>query len=361
MKVLSTWQFFSLIFLFQLGTNVLFGFAGGARQDAWIAVGIGTAIGSSLIWMFTKIYEWYPEENWISLLVIIFGRYIGNILAMIYNLAFIYEAARVLRDYGELMSTFLLPRTPIGFQMFLFLVLISYACFAGLERMARLAELCILIVFLSFFGQITLLAISNVIHISWLTPIGADWKRIGTTVFPLGITTTFGETIAFAAFWTLTVQPSKYRKAALLSSILVGLILMTLDIVAVGTLGSDMFFRALYPLLSTFQLISIADFIDNLDAVIITNFSTGVLFKVAIYTYAACAGITAQWKAGNHRAVIIPVSALVWLLAFYMAENISSHIFIGLKWLPWVIELPLFVVIPLLVFIIASIKKKVSS
>jgi spore germination protein KB len=349
------------MFLYQLGTTVIFGFASGAKQDAWLATCIGTVLGTSLIFIFTKLYEWFPEQNWVSLLNSTFGRHLGNVIALLYILAFIYEGGRILRDLGELINTFLLPRTPIMIPMFLIVVLVCYACYAGVERMGRLAELCIIFVVLSIFAQITFLIFSNVFHISWITPIASDWKNIGVSVFPVGISTTFGETIVFAMFWTLTVRPTNYRKAALLSSISAGIVIVLLDFMAIGALGADMFSRALYPLLSTFQLISLAEFIDNMDPGVVTNFITCGLFKVLLYTYAACAGVTAQWKVENLRSVIIPVSAIVFIIGIYTAKNISSHIFVGLKWVPWVIELPLFILLPLFAFVIVAIKKKISA
>ncbi|MCD9023108.1 hypothetical protein [Cohnella silvisoli] len=45
-----------MMYLFQLGSTVVFGFAGGAKQDAWLATGLATHCGCGLIWMYTKIY-----------------------------------------------------------------------------------------------------------------------------------------------------------------------------------------------------------------------------------------------------------------------------------------------------------------
>jgi spore germination protein KB len=357
-QVLSTWQTFCLIFLFQLGTTIVFGFAGAAKQDAWLAALISAMIGIGIVWMFTRMYEKNPKETLVSLLQITFGRYIGHLLTSFYILAFIYEAGRILRDLGELMSTFLLPSTPAPLLMLLIVILVAYACYAGIERIARLAELSISIVFLFTFIQLILLLFSDVIDFAWLLPVASDWKSIGVTIFPLGLTTTFGEVIIFAAFWKLTVKPNKFRKAALYSSLLVGLVFVVLDLIAVSTLGPDLFTRSFYPLLTSFQLIRIADFIDNLDPFVVTTFITGGLFKIILYAYAACSTITSQWKTENHRVVIIPIALLIWFISIFTAKNIASHIFVGLKIVPWIIELPLFVVIPLIMFLLNGIIRK---
>lgn len=357
-QVLSTWQTFCLMFLFQLGTTIVFGFAGGAKQDAWLAALISASIGICIVWMFTHLYEQHPGDNLVSLLQLTFGRYIGHFLTVLYTFAFTYEAGRILRDLGELMGTFLLPSTPSPFLMFLLVLLVAYACFAGIERVARLAELSIIIVFLFTCIQLVLLIFSDVIDLAWLLPVASDWKSIGVTVFPLGLTTTFGEIVVFTMFWKLTVTPRKFRKAALYSSMLVGAVFVVLDLIAVSTLGPDLFYRSFYPLLTSFQLIRIADFIDNFDPFVVTTFITGGLFKIILYAYAACTTITSQWKTENHRIVIIPVAIVIWFISIYTAKNIASHIFVGLKIVPWVVELPLFVVLPLIIFIVNGAFRK---
>ncbi|UFJ39144.1 spore germination protein [Brevibacillus humidisoli] len=70
----------------------------------------------------------------------------------------LYVAGRVLRDFGELIDSFLLPKTPTGFSMFVFLLLVGYACFAGIERMARLGEMFIPLVLLLLVLQVIFLS-----------------------------------------------------------------------------------------------------------------------------------------------------------------------------------------------------------
>jgi spore germination protein KB len=119
-----------------------------------------------------------------------------------------------------------------------------------------------------------------------------------------------------------------------------------------------LFARTLYPLLAAFQLISLADFIENVDPLVVTIFLLGGLFKILLFFYGACTGIRAQWRLHSHRSVVLPVFILVWLLAIFMTDNISSHIFVGLHWVPWVLWVPLFIMIPLLLVPISWWKRK---
>ncbi|MCZ8522973.1 GerAB/ArcD/ProY family transporter [Paenibacillus caseinilyticus] len=354
---MTRWQLFCLYVLFELGTSVIFGFGRSAKQDAWIASGISTLVGFSLIGIYCKLIEWYPGKNWTSLLNHLFGRMVGNLLGFVYILFMIYDAGRDLRDFGELMHTYILPKTPMGITMILLLAVITYSCYTGLVRIARLAELIIPIVFIFLLTEFFLLTATGIIDFSLLTPIAADWSSIWKTVFPLGVTVPYGETLSFAMFWAYTIEPKAYRRSVLLATLVGGMVLLILDFLAITTLG-PMFDRLIYPLLSAFQLISLADFIDNIDAIVVTNFIIGGLLKILILTYAACIGIADQWKIADYRVVIVPVSVIVLFFAIYMAENIGSHLFVGLHWVVWILHVPLLICIPILALFISMFHKK---
>lgn len=353
---LTKWQLFSLYFLFELGTSVIFGFGGGGNQDAWIATGISSAIGIGLIWLYCKLFEWYPNKNWIALMIHIFGRYIGNIVAALYIACMIYDAGRDMRDFGELMHTYLLPKTPMVVVMFMLGLIVIYCCSVGLSRIGRFAELLVPIVMIILAVEFILLTATNIYNFSFLAPVAANWKDIAKTVFPVGITVPFGESISFALFWAITVPPHVFRKTVIVTSLIVGVLLVLLDLVAIATLG-PMFSRLLYPMLSAFQLISVGDFVDNIDALVVTNFMIGGLFKIVVLTFGACVGIAEQWKVKEYRSVLIPVVCIVLILAVNMADNIITHVLVGVSWVPWTIFVPLFIVIPLLSLLIAKTVK----
>lgn len=358
MPVLSANQLWSLVILFQIGSNVVFGFGSGAKQDAWLAAIFGCILGSGLIFVYTKICEWTNRDNLVEILESLLGNFLGKLVSSLYILAFIYVAGRVLRDFGELIITYILPDTPIGFTMFLFLLLAAYAVWVGVERMARLAELSMPIVVIYLLILFTLTLFSETMQIEWIYPIASDWKAIGTTVFPLGVTVPYGETIVFTMLYGFVRSPQIYRGGLLAATVFSGVVFVMLDLLAVLTLGPYLFARTLYPLLAAFQLISLADFIENVDPLVVTIFLLGGLFKILLFFYGACTGIRAQWRLHSHRSVVLPVFILVWLLAIFMTDNISSHIFVGLHWVPWVLWVPLFIMIPLLLVPISWWKRK---
>lgn len=104
MERISSYQLFALTMLFQIGTTIIFGFSSAAGRDAWLAVGMSTAIGSLAIYIYLKLMqmhpglslvEWYPRQ---------FGRRLGMPVAWLYPLLLIYDAGRGLGDLRDLWN-----------------------------------------------------------------------------------------------------------------------------------------------------------------------------------------------------------------------------------------------------------------
>ncbi|MNH41939.1 hypothetical protein D3C79_1035340 [compost metagenome] len=66
--------------------------------------------------------------------------------------------------------------------------------------------------------------------------------------------------------------------------------------------------------------------------------------------------ISDQWKIKHLQAGVIPISVIICLFAFYMADNLSSHLFTGHQWAVWVVFLPFFIVLPVLALLAIKLK-----
>lgn len=356
MGSISYWQLYCLMLLFQLGTSVVFGFASPAKQDAWITVLLSMVPGSLLLWSYSKLFEADPQSNWTQILKNTFGKAAGFMLGTFYVFIFIYSAARDLRDLGELTKTFLLPNTPMLVTMLLFQLLVATICYAGMERMGRIAELNAPVIFLFFALQIVLLLGSGQLQPHLLTPVAEKWKPILVSVFPGNYTVPYAESFAFAAFWSIAGKPKQFKKAILYSATTVSGFLIVLDLLAVCTVGPEVFSRSFFPLMTIFHLVNIGDFIQNIDPVIVTNYMIGVLLKVSVFTFAALSTISDLWKIEGHKVAALPISLLILLFALFMAKDLSSHLFTGREWVPWVIFLPFFVAVPMVTLPVTKLR-----
>lgn len=191
-------QLFVLVILFEMGSAILFGLGAGAKQDAWIAVLLGLIAGLLLFLVYHRLFMFYPDLPFTSYVQKITGNWIGRFIGLLYIVYFIYQAARILRDFGELLVTTIYTNTPIFVVHTLMILTIIYAIHKGFEVIARVGELYFgIIYFFAILGML-LITFSGLIHLENLQPILENgWMPILKTMTRQTINFPFGEMVVF--------------------------------------------------------------------------------------------------------------------------------------------------------------------
>src|SRR3954453_13543442 len=138
---ISLYQLFVLILLFELGSAILVPLAIDAKQDAWLAILFGVFGGLFLYWIYYRLFFYYPNLVPPEYMEKLLGKILGKILAFCYIIFFLYTAARVLRDFGEMLLTFAYLETPLFIVNALLMLVIIYTVSKGIEVLARTGEL----------------------------------------------------------------------------------------------------------------------------------------------------------------------------------------------------------------------------
>jgi spore germination protein KB len=298
------------------------------------------------------LVEWFPAQ---------FGQWLGAPLSWFYILMFLYNGSRTLGDIKDLIPTTILPGTPNWIILGVYLIAITYALFSGIEVLARLAELILPVILILFLIEIILIFGSNITNIERLEPVlGEGWGRVWKAVWPNGIQLSFGETLEFAMIWTLTKQSKHIMKITFISTFLYGIILSIFDALAILTFGEGTFTTSTYPLYRLVKVISVADFLENLDALGILYVMATAFFKVTLQLYGVIRGIQQLLYLDNSRKIVLPVAVIVFYLAMTESKNLSEHMFSGLNSLGKAGILP-YVLIPSLLLIVIYIRKILTS
>ncbi|MFC6605278.1 GerAB/ArcD/ProY family transporter [Ectobacillus funiculus] len=105
-------QLFLLMLAFEIGTAIIHALGTEAKQDSWLVMLVSMLYGFILISTFTTLSWYYPGNSLIQIIQIIFGRFIGYPLCLTYIIYFISQAARISRDFAELILSSILIKTP---------------------------------------------------------------------------------------------------------------------------------------------------------------------------------------------------------------------------------------------------------
>ncbi|MGJ7919868.1 GerAB/ArcD/ProY family transporter [Neobacillus sp. LXY-4] len=362
---ISPFQFFCLVFMFELGSSIVVGLGLQAKQDAWLAILLGMANGIPLYLIYYYLFTQYQYISLTSYIQKILGKFLGIPLSFVYILYFFYIASRVLRDFGELMITSTLNETPLLAVNGFMIVIITYGILCGLEVIGRTGEFVFFIMMVLIFFAIASLFSSGLIKLENLAPfLESGWKPVISTVYKQTYTFPFGEMIVFTMILPYLTKPQSGWKVGIYGIVASGVILSFTIALEIAILGVNGVATSPFPLLETISRVEIGDFIQRLDVIVVATLIFGVFLKIMVFFYSGFAGVTEVLKLTKKKHKVIGTLAVSLLILFYsilMAGSFPEHIEIGLEKVPVYLHLPLQTGIPVLLFIITIIRKGLSN
>lgn len=273
----------------------------------------------------------------------------------------LYVAGRIISDVKSIIPDTLLPDTPPWFVVLTLLLVVVYRISSGIEVIARLTEYLLPMVLLIFFIEVNLLFFSDVVNVNYILPVlGQGWGKIWSVVWPTGITQTFAETLTLAMIWPLVKETEKVWKVTILATIVTGITIAGVSLMQFLVFGEDILERTLYPVYILMQQISIADFFENLDAIVSLVMILTAFVKLTLYFFAAVRSIQLLLNLRSSRYLILPVAIIIYTLGITMSENISEHVYVGTQIFPLVLWVPLLIILPFLLLIVSLIRKKIT-
>jgi spore germination protein KB len=358
---IDSMQLFCLMYLFELGSSIVVGIGISAKQDAWLAILIAMIIDIPLYLIYYYLFIQYPNLPLTRYLTNILGKYVGFPLSIVYILYFLYIAARVLRDLGDLLVSSTLDLTPLTVVTGFMMLIISYGVYNGIEVIGRTSEMALMmLILIGVLGLLFTLG-SDIIKPEKLLPVLENgWKPVLKTVFPQLITFPFGEMIVFTMVLPSLNKPLLGKKVGVYAMLASGLTLSMVIALEISILGPEGVAQSQFPLLDTFSKVSIGEFIERLDVFVVLTLIFGVFVKISVFFYAAFTGVAELLRITNQKQrafCIILLGILVVIWSIQMSENFVEHIETGLKKVPIYLHVPLQIVIPILLFLIVLVRK----
>ncbi|KKI92700.1 hypothetical protein WQ54_07335 [Bacillus sp. SA1-12] len=356
-------QMFCLIVLFDLGTSIVVSYGSEAKQDAWLAILLGGFFGGTLIFIiYSSLYRLYPTLSLILYTQKILGKWIGGLLGVVFIIYLIHGAARDIRDYGDLLTSSMFIETPIFIIHVMMILTMIYVLRLGIEVLGRVAELSIVIIFaLGIMGVISVL-LSNKVAINQLFPIMEHGLRgVLSDSFPPLFVVPWGEMLAFTFILPYLNNPHSVMKVGLSAILFSTITLSFTNMLNISVLGVDVYTRSNFALYETIRRVSLIEFIERLDPIVLLTLIIGDFFKVGIFFYAAVIGTADLFKVKNHKILIFPIGIIILLASLTVAGNFAEHVKIGGEFLPSNVHIPISVIIPFLLLVVALIRKRYSS
>jgi spore germination protein KB len=357
MQRISQSQLASMIIMFQIGSTPLFLLASKSGKDSWISVLIGMLSGLILMLVITlPIYRREPERNLIEIFNQYFGKVVGSMFGGAYIIYFGYGAIRNVREFGELMNMYLLPRTPTVVIMISFLAVAVYVINQGIEGFARITEIILPVVIIVYFLIFLLIYCTGLINIHQLQPILEDgFKKVLDNAIPEVISFPFGEMVLFLMFWKFASSSEYTSKVTLASYLFVGIFIALTNIFIVSSLG-PLTKMSIVPLMQMTSLVQLADFIERLDPLVAILIFTGVFVKMTAYFMGAVLGLSQLIRINRHK-LVLPIGGLI-LVGALMFKSYIEQVWVGFE-VNLKVHFPIFqILIPVILLLVMLLRAR---
>ncbi|HHY73238.1 MAG TPA: endospore germination permease [Bacillus bacterium] len=325
-----------------------------AKQDLWISPVWAAMVGCIVVLIAYKLNKLYPNESIVEYSNHIIGQFFGKIAGFIYVIFYFHINGIIIREYGEFVVGTFLPHTPMYVVLGSMVLVCASAVYGGVEVISRASQIMVPVVFLLFL-LIAVMLLKD-LEIKNIFPVMEDGIKpsfMGSIV-PQGW---FSEFFLIAFLLPFLKDRQKGLKWGMIS-VASALILLVLANVVVYMLFGELTGVFTYPLMVAVRYISIADFLEHLEAIVMAIWVTGTFIKIAVFYYVNVIS-TAQWlNLSDYRPIVLPIGIILLSFSFWSAHNLQemSHF---LSTIAPFYFLTLQLVFPLFLLCIACIQERI--
>jgi spore germination protein KB len=326
-----------------------------AKQDLWISPIWASFAGFLTVYITYRLHKLYPDESVIEYSERILGRIAGKVLGGVYIFFYLHITGIIIREYSDFIATFL-PLTPMTVVMGSIVVVCGFAVRGGIEVLGRSAEIFVpLVVFL--LTVIIILLIPE-LRLERMLPVMENglWPSFMGSIAPQGWLSEF---FLLSFLLPLLADRHKGQKWGMLCVFFIMLTLVIINLMTLLLFGK-MAGTLTYPMMLAARRISLAEFFEHLESVVMAIWVAGAFVKISAFYYIVTLG-TAQWlKLSDYRPLVFPLGYILVLLSIWIAPNIQAiKKFLGATTPVYLLSMQL--AIPLVLLFIAMIRSKMQS
>lgn len=350
-------QFSVLVMMYLIGSSVLLlpsAFAAKAKQDAWLAAIVGVLVGVLLVLLYNALGSTFPKLTLAEYCEKILGKWLGKFVSLSFSAYFFLISALVLRNIGDFMVTHILDATPIQYIEILFLALVLFGLFYGLETYSRTSEmlfpwviLFFLILIILILPQIKLVNIQPIYENGMKSLVNGALPYIGTPCMEL---------VVFLMIFPYVHGTKDAKRSFLIGYLFGGILLIIISLVTILVLGFQTSTNVIYPTFLLATRISIGGFVQRIEASLAILWFITIFFKLTICFYASSLSLAQTLRLKKYRFLFFPFSMIMIVLSLVAYPNSAYFLsVIGSIWTPFASVYGL--ILPALLLIIGKMRK----
>lgn len=303
-------------------TLVYFGTPPAFDQDVWWESFLAALAGIGVAWLIERITRRFPEQTLLEVAELTLSRPVGKLIALLYLLFFLLLLSLNLRLVGEFFIFAFLVRTPITVVILTVAFLALWATRAGIEVISRASQF----VFPLLLGSIFLIVLLLVPDLKLKLLFPLRLTVAGPIPYLQDLINVSARTAEFA--WLALLVPSITKPSGLLRTVVraqlwIGFTWMVMSIAIIGTVGRD-FTPHFFPFYVAVRVVRVADFIERIDAVLLSMWLFGMFLRLSMLLWAASISAARLFGIANYRIVSIPLVGIAATYSVMMAGSFAE-------------------------------------
>jgi spore germination protein (amino acid permease) len=257
-----------------------------AKHDAWISVLISGAVTHIIAWIMIKTLMLYDSADLYGIQYDIFGRWLGNLLNLLFVLYCLGAFYVIIRNYIEVIQAWVFPDLSTWFISITILFLVAYGLSGGLRTIVGVSFFSIVLSLWIIFLLAFPLQFAN---FDYLFPIlEASFREILMGAKQMTFTV-IGFEIIYSVY-PFVKEKEKVNKYLQLGLLFTTLLYLALMLVSLSYFSAGQLTRAIWGTLSMFKIVRLP-FIERFEYVAITYWVLLILPNLMLYLWAASRGI----------------------------------------------------------------------
>ncbi|HHW69729.1 MAG TPA: GerAB/ArcD/ProY family transporter [Clostridiales bacterium] len=324
-----------------------------AKQAGWLAPAFAFLLMLILILVFDRLFNLYDDISYTGIIYNSLGRHMGKVLLSIYVVHLSVLTAVYIRYYAAKLSIALATHMQMELNIIILLVLIYLVLRYGLVTLARMGEVIVVIINISFLVLFLLsigdIKLDNLMPISYkdIIPLGKGGYYI------MGIWSYF--TLIF--FLGNRIEDKQnFKNKSIRCSGFLAISTVGLSMMVIGSIGYSVVQRSLVPFFIAVKNISLMGIIERIEAVVVTQWIATDFILISVFIYIILDILKEILDTDDVGYLLKPLLIFFYIFSLYIAFSIFELQTFSLKFLTHM-NLILCFVVPTLIYLISSVKK----
>jgi spore germination protein KB len=299
-----------------------------ADRDAWLSALLAAAAALAVMPLFSFIVRRAGGRTLPQLLERLCGRWPGKIITAAYVVLFPYLTfAMTLRNLGDFLSVTMLKNTPLAMLHIVFVLVIVFGVYWGIEALGRAAEL--FVPMLSFMAVVLLIGLAPELHAVNLLPVlEKGMKPVLHGTIPLWAFP-YMETFLLL-FLDHHLQPDERGKPPsylYVATAASGVVFFLMTLVSLLVLGSKLTAVVAYPSFFVASIISVGHLFERLESLMAIIWLITIYFRLSLLLHLSASALSQTLAMSRSRVLVaplallaLPFSLVVWPSTTYLTE-----------------------------------------